>query len=82
MVSAVHGLLKRGIMDKSIVSANFFLVPRKDWFERWTSASFFPKMTLEVPLMDRLKIGIYLTYGLFLRKGMDIIAPDFFVAHR
>ena len=56
--------------------------PRKDWFERWTSASFFPKMTLEVPLMDRPEIGIYLTYGLFLRKGMDIIAPDFFVAHR
>ena len=39
-------------------------------------------MTLEVPLMYRLEIGIYLTYGLFLRKGMDIIAPDFFVAHR
>ena len=29
MVSAVHGLLKRGIMDKSIVSANFFLVPAR-----------------------------------------------------
>ena len=70
-MSAVHGLQKRGIRDKIIVSANFLPILTRIGLSEGFLTAFLKDDISESPLGNRLEIGISLTYELYLHKGMD-----------
>ena len=65
-------------MDEIIVSANFFpILTRIDLSEGFL-ITFLKDDIAEVPLWNGLEIGIWLTYELYLCKGMDASLPLIF----
>ena len=67
-------------MDKIIVSANFFPILTRIGLSEGFLATFLKDDISEVPLWNKLKIGIWLTYELYLRKGMDASLPLIFTS--
>ena len=58
-------------MDKIIVSANFFPILTRIGLSDGFLTTFLKDDIAEVPLWNGLEIGIWLTYELYLCKGMD-----------
>ena len=66
-------------MDKIIVSANFFPILTRIGLSEGFLTTFLKDDISEVPLWNRLEIGIQLTYELYLRKDMDASLSLIFV---
>ena len=66
-------------MDKIIVSANFFPILTRIGLSEGFLTTFLKDDIAEVPLWNGLEIGIWLTYELYLCKGMDTLLPLIFV---
>ncbi len=65
-------------MDKIIVSANFFPILTRIGLSEGFLTTFLKDDIAEVPLWNGLEIGIWLTYELYLCKGMDASLPLIF----
>ena len=65
-------------MDKIIVSANFFPILTRIGLSDGFLTTFLKDDIAEVPLWNGLEIGIWLTYELYLCKGMDASLPLIF----
>ena len=81
-VSAVHGLQKRGIRDKIIVSANFFPILTRIGLSEGFLTTFL-KDDIRSTLMKQVG-NRYLTdvWAVLVQGHGRIVAPDFCVAHR
>ena len=65
-------------MDKIIVSAHFFPILTRIGLSEGFLTTFLKDDIAEVPLWNGLEIGIWLTYELYLCKGMDASLPLIF----